>query len=342
MMSTKEKVLSYVRNKRRFTGSELARHLGISRQAAHKILKSLIKEGVISKQGVTRGARYTIASTKKTEPTVQRFRRTYSIKDLEEEKVFQECSVMLNLRRTLSKSTYENVHYAFTEIVNNAIDHSHSTKCVVQASIDSYQFIFHVRDFGIGIFKSIANKYQLSNEAEAIGELIKGKTTTMKERHAGEGIFFTSKIADILAFRSHRITLSFDNLQKDLMVQETRSLRGTSVKFQLSRQSKKKIDAIFAEYAPEEFEYRFEKTRVLVKLFKTELVARSEARRLLHGLDQFREVILDFSGVKNLGQGFVDEVFRVFKKSHPQVQMKIENLSPNLVPLVRHVVDKKI
>ncbi|MCI0617133.1 STAS-like domain-containing protein, partial [bacterium] len=106
------------------------------------------------------------------------------------------------------------------------------------------------------------------------------------------------------------------------------------------RQSKKKLNLIFAEYAPEEFEYQFERTRVLVKLFKTDFISRSEARRLLQGLDQFREVVLDFSGVKSLGQGFVDEIFRVFQKSHPEIKIKIENVRPNLVPLIRHVVDK--
>lgn len=340
-MNTREKLLAFAKKRQRFTGRDLAGHLGISRQAIHKMLIPLINEGVILKEGTTRAASYRIRTAKKTEPASRHFRRIYAIKKLEEEKVFQECSRILNLQRALSKNASENVHYGFTEIVNNAIDHSRSKKCFVEADIDSYRFIFHVRDFGIGIFKSIADKYRLSNEAEAIGQLIKGKTTTMKERHTGEGIFFTSKIADILSFRSHRITLIFDNLRKDLMVQETKYIKGTSVRFQLSRQSKKKLTSIFAEYAPEEFEYKFERTKVLVKLFKADFISRSEARRLLQGLDQFREVILDFSGVKSLGQGFADEVFRVFQNSHPEIEIKVENLKPNLTPLINHVVDNK-
>ncbi|MFZ5475538.1 MAG: STAS-like domain-containing protein [Myxococcota bacterium] len=35
-----------------------------------------------------------------------------------------------------------------------------------------------------------------------------------------------------------------------------------------------------------------------------EFVSRSEARRLLHGLERFREVVLDFAGVPGVGQGF--------------------------------------
>jgi biotin operon repressor/anti-sigma regulatory factor (Ser/Thr protein kinase) len=339
-MTTRQALLAYAKKKQKFSGIELSRYLGISRQAVNKILKPLIEEGVVIKEGTTRGANYRLATVKNAEPLRKRFRKIYLINNLEEEKVFQECSRILNLRQALSRNAFENVHYAFTEIVNNAIDHSRSTKCVVEVEIDSYRLVFHVRDFGIGIFQSISDKYRLTNEAEAIGELIKGKTTTMKEKHTGEGIFFTSKIADILTFRSHRITLIFENLRNDLMVQETKLVKGTSVRFEVSRQSRKKLSSVFAEYAPEEFEHKFERTKVLIKLFKADFISRSEARRLLQGLDQFREVVLDFSGVKSLGQGFVDEIFRVFQNNHPEIQIKIENLRPNLAPLIRHVVDK--
>jgi len=50
-------------------------------------------------------------------------------------------------------------------------------------------------------------------------------------------------------------------------------------------------------------------------------VSRSEAKRLLHGLDRFREVVLDFRGVEGVGQGFADEVFRVWAHAHPQTTL---------------------
>ncbi|HBJ72286.1 MAG TPA: addiction module antidote protein, HigA family [Actinobacteria bacterium] len=61
------------------------------------------------------------------------------------------------------------------------------------------------------------------------------------------------------------------------------------------------------------------RTRTVVKLFTmgSSLVTRSEAKRLLVGLEKFREVELDFEGVEFVGQGFVDEVFRVWSRSHP-------------------------
>jgi hypothetical protein len=79
-----------------------------------------------------------------------------------------------------------------------------------------------------------------------------------------------------------------------------------------------------------------------VKLFQKEYVSRSEARLLLAGLDRFKKIRLDFRGVKSMGQGFADEVFRVFLENHPDIEIKTENLSRALWTMVRHVIDNKL
>ncbi len=45
--------------------------------------------------------------------------------------------------------------------------------------------------------------------------------------------------------------------------------------------------------------------------------SRSEGRRLLDGLDEFAEIDVDFAGVQALGQGFVDELLRVWPHEYP-------------------------
>ena len=51
------------------------------------------------------------------------------------------------------------------------------------------------------------------------------------------------------------------------------------------------------------------------------LVSRSQAKRLTIRFERFRHVILDFSGVQEIGQAFADEVFRVFRAAHPDIIM---------------------
>jgi hypothetical protein len=68
-----------------------------------------------------------------------------------------------------------------------------------------------------------------------------------------------------------------------------------------------------------------------------EYVSRSEAKRLLHNLDKFSEIELDMREVKQVGQGFVDEVFRVFAAAHPAIIIRSTNASAAVDAMIRHV-----
>jgi hypothetical protein len=56
-------------------------------------------------------------------------------------------------------------------------------------------------------------------------------------------------------------------------------------------------------------------------------VSRSEAKRLLHGMEKFEEVVLDFRGVQSVGQGFADEVLRVWSRAHPGTRLIPEHMN---------------
>jgi len=337
-MDIKEKIMALVKEKKALSGVQLSEILGISRQAVNRHLKQLILNGSLIKEGVTRGAVYKTPTSGKN---IKAFRINFPLKGLEEDKVFRQIGLVLNLTRLISPKAYENVRYSFTEMLNNAIDHSKSEKCRIEVLVDEFNFQFRIRDYGIGIFFSIHDKYALQDENSAVGELIKGKTTTMREKHTGEGIFFTSKVADEMFFRSHKIKLTFANQKNDIFIEEMKHIRGTEVFFSIKKRTRKKLEDVFSIYAPEEYDFRFEKTRAMVKLFQREYFSRSEAKRLLHGLDKFKEISLDFKGVNTIGQGFADEIFRVFMQNCPAITLKIVNLKPSLQTIVSHVVDNK-
>lgn len=337
-MSTRDTILQILQQAPEpVSGAELTTALGVSRQALHLHLRRLIEEGRVVKEGRTRGATYRLARPDEEREPVVPFRREYSTAGLEEDRVFDDLDALLQLRRHVSPEAHDVARYGFTEMLNNAIDHSQSERCQVEAVLEPYTFRFRIRDRGLGAFATIAEKLGLPSEEAALGELLKGKTTTMRERHSGEGIFFTSRAADRFALRSHKVEVEFDNLKPDVVAKEARHLEGTEVSFEIRRRTRRKLSDLFEEFAPEEFDYRFDRTRVYVRIYQGACVSRSEARRMLHGLDRFREVILDFQGVKTLGQGFADEVWRVFAARHPEVAIRVESLSPSLEPMVRHV-----
>lgn len=59
---------------------------------------------------------------------------------------------------------------------------------------------------------------------------------------------------------------------------------------------------------------------------------------MLHGLDRFREVVLDFEGVEAIGQGFADEVFRVWPAAHPETRLVPERMNATVAFMARRAM----
>jgi anti-anti-sigma regulatory factor len=57
---------------------------------------------------------------------------------------------------------------------------------------------------------------------------------------------------------------------------------------------------------------------------------------LLDRVDRFKTVLMDFREVTSIGQAFADEIFRVFKNSHPEIEL----IAINATPEVREVVER--
>jgi len=292
-----------------------------------------MKKNFIVKTGTTRNAKY-IPYNKA--PSVQEYKQRYKNHGLNEDYIFLEISVFLKLKTETNKNTYSILNYAFTEMLNNAIDHSMSEYIDVKMAVLQNTAKFSIRDWGIGIYYSIKNKFNLQSETEAMIHLLKGKTTTMPDRHSGEGIFFTSKLCDTMVIRSHKLQLIIDNTVDDAFVSEKRNIKGTLIEFEIKRHSNRRIEAIFKKYSPEEYDYSFEKTTIKLKLVKPTYVSRSEAKRILMGLEKFREITMDFKGVENVGQGFIDEIFRVFKSKHPNIKIIPKNCNQAVLSMIKH------
>ncbi|MBI2317923.1 MAG: DUF4325 domain-containing protein [Betaproteobacteria bacterium] len=333
-MDSKRKILAYLARRRSATGGDLRLHLGVSRQALSVHVRSLVEAGKVVRSGLGSGARYML---RRRAPPPAAVARVLRIRGLDEARVWDELAAGLNLRRALRPNVEAIAHYAFTEMLNNAIEHSEAGRCSIHFRLEPGMLSFEVRDPGIGVFHSIASKLHLESEHAALVELLKGRTTTMREAHTGEGIFFTSRAADRFALRSHRIKIEWSRAKDDVFVSNPRFLAGTAVSFAIQRSSRTLLEKIFGEFASEEYDFRFEKTRVLVKLLRRDFVSRSEAKRLLANLEKFSEVVLDFRDVKSVGQGFADEAFRVFALAHPAIKLSTENAAAAVEAMIRHV-----
>jgi len=300
------------RGKARQAG-EIAQSLGVTRQTAHRYLRELVAEGRLIAEGAGRGACYRRSSFGDE--------RCYPTAGLEEDRVWSEMSGPGSVFERLPQKARHILHYALTELVNNVIDHSGASEVLIEAALQGDLIVMTVRDEGVGIFIHIRECLALPSELDALQELSKGKTTTMPDRHTGEGIFFTSKVSSRFEIRSGGLRWVVDNRGGDMAVGVLEPpLTGTTVHFELDVAQARDLTEAFAEYTED---FQFTKTRTIIKLFAfgTEFVSRSQAKRLVHGLEQFREVVLDFKGVDLVGQGFADEVFRVWAREHPEVKL---------------------
>lgn len=219
-------------------------------------------------------------------------------------------------------------NYCFTEIFNNAIDHSDGTSAWVLVDRRTNQTRITVGDDGEGIFQKIRRSFGLKDPRQAILELVKGKLTTDPSNHTGEGIFFSSRAVDQFAILSRGIAFVHDCEANEDWFLQAKKQYGTSVIMELANDSPTQLTEVFDDFTSDDGDFGFDKTIVPVRLAAedgTRLISRSQAKRLLARIDRFKNVIFDFASVTEVGQGFADQVFRVFAKQHPDVRVDTIN-----------------
>jgi anti-sigma regulatory factor (Ser/Thr protein kinase)/biotin operon repressor len=307
-----------------------AQAFDVSRQAINKHIQALVEQKALTVSGSTRNKSYRL------HPLVE-WGKSYSLTQaLEEDRVW-DADV-----KPLVADFPDNVraiwYYGFTEMLNNAIDHSSGNDVsikVKKTAIDAEIMIF---DDGEGIFKKIQRSLGLYDERHAVLELSKGKLTTDPTRHSGQGVFFASRMFDGFQILSGGVFFSHEfNKPEDWITERHKSKSGTAVFMKLANNTSRTSKQIFDDFSSGD-DYAFTKTVVPVRLAQygeETLVSRSQAKRLLARVDKFKVVIFDFANVTAIGQAFADEIFRVFRNQHPEIEMTRLNASKEVEQMIR-------
>lgn len=232
-------------------------------------------------------------------------------------------------------------NYVVTEMLNNVRDHSQSVDVQVFGASSPNAILLHVVDHGIGVFRRLAEGLGLSGPREAVIEIAKGKRTTDPAHHTGQGIFFSSRVCEWFCIEANGFAVTFESDREPtgLEFKTPAASAGTTVKFRVARKPAQTLRQVFDEYCPQP-DIEFTRTRVSLHLMEAadgSLVSRSQARRLMAGLDQFAVVELDFAGVTQIGQGFADEAFRVWRLAHERVKLMVLNTNEPVTRMLRHV-----
>jgi anti-sigma regulatory factor (Ser/Thr protein kinase) len=308
-----------------------AEHFGISRPAAHKHIKKLIRDNILVYD--RRG--YSLKS--------EDFTYKYKIaENLSEDTVWETDikkhfqNVVENIKRILV--------YGFMEIFNNAIEHSKGRNISIEIKQNKFFCELWIVDDGIGIFANIQDKFNLLDKQDALLELTKGKRTTEKSRHSGQGIFFTSKMFDYFMIYSDGIYFIVVDGENKIATEIPKNIKidaGTLVSMRLLNSTTRTSKEIFDKFSKQESE--FDRTIVPIKMAKDDdLVSRSQARRILNGLELFSEVGLDFKSIQYIGQAFADEIFRVFPAMNPNTNILEINANADVQSMINRARNTKL
>lgn len=296
------------------------REFGLSRPAVLRHMHGLIKDGQVGVEGRTRDRVYKLL------PIVEKTFSYAVSPELEEHVVWRDD--VRPLLGDLPENVIRICQYGLTEMFQNVIDHSEATLATVRVTrtLASVQLV--VSDNGVGIFNKVQKAFNLPDPRDSILELAKGKLTTDPARHSGEGVFFTSRVFDEFVMMSGSLFFSHTKpvgkLEDWLLEANGNVIVGTFIDMTISTRTQRTLQQVFDRFTTEDGEFGFTKTVIPVTLARVgdeNLVSRSQAKRLLVRFERFREIVLDFHGVKTIGQAFADEVFRVYARSHPEVQI---------------------
>jgi anti-sigma regulatory factor (Ser/Thr protein kinase) len=295
-------------------GSELPAalmaRLSISRRRANGLLRKLEAMQWLQISGTTRRLRYSPGALRQV---VQR----YALTGLQEDQPWRQDFAPFF---ALPPSVQRMVQHAFTELLNNAIDHSGGTQVTVSMRQTPLQVQLLVSDDGCGVFDRIAQSFAITDPQLAMLELSKGKLSSAPDRHSGHGLFFSSRLADVFDIHANAAAFQCRSWEQRPWRSGRPAARlGTSIYLAIQLDTPRTLDAVLRAHSLEGG-YQFDRTEVPLHLLGGEartLASRADARRVAARLGGFRRAELSFDGVDDIGHGFADELFRVFQRDNP-------------------------
>jgi anti-sigma regulatory factor (Ser/Thr protein kinase) len=311
---------------------ELAARTNVSQRSARRMLARLVELNWLVREGSVRQPAWRPGALRQV---VQR----YELAGLEEDLPW---SLDFAPHFVLPPNVLRLVQQAFCELLNNAIDHSGGSHVTVSLRQTASQAQLLVSDNGVGLFERIAQSFSIASPALAMLELSKGKLTSQPDRHTGEGLFFTSRLADV--FDLHANDAAFQQRAWDERGwHPQRALRhtGTSIYAAFALDTPRTLDGVRRAYSvgADPYGVGFSRTVVPLRLITSAtegLESRAQARRVCARLGEFRRAEIDFGGVASVGHAFADEMFRVLGPAQGSLELVPINMTPAVAALVGH------
>jgi len=296
-------------------GPMLARRHAVSRGTMSRQLRRLVDSGWLERTGVSRPH---------FKPGVQREVTTeYAIAGLDEHTPWlRDVHPVLRLSPAVTRIA----QHVFGELLNNAIDHAQATRVTVSVRQTPTHLHILIGDDGLGVFRQLAAKAALPDAQRAALEIAKGRLTTQPECHGGRGLFFVARMVEAMNLQSNGQVLQWRHRGESVQfLNHPLNRSGTTVFVSLALDSSVRPTDAYGAFGSADAPLDFVRTQVPLRLLTDNgltLDSRAQARWVVSRLELFATAELDFDGVDDVGPSFIDEVFRVYAKAHPEVALQ--------------------
>jgi anti-sigma regulatory factor (Ser/Thr protein kinase) len=304
---------------------------GLSRGTVNKALQRLIQLGWLQRGGTPRRPHF--------QPGLLRqVVKRYALAGLQEDLPWsRDFAPFFALPTEVQRMT----QHAFGELLNNAIDHSGGNSVTVSLRQTPSHVQLLVSDDGCGVFDQLSRSFSLADPLLAMLELSKGKLTSQPARHAGRGLFFTSRLADVFDLHANETAFQHREWEGNGW-RPGRALKhqGTSVYASIALDTTRTLESVLHAHSLTGSGFGFERTVVPLRLMASPLAgldSRAQARRVAVRLNAFRRAEVDFDGIATVGHSFADELFRVMSPELGSVELVPLNMSPAVAAMIESV-----
>jgi anti-sigma regulatory factor (Ser/Thr protein kinase) len=311
--------------------AEVAARTGCSPRRARALLKQLESLGWLQREGSLRQARWRPGALRQVV-------RRYELAGLEEDAPWrQDFAPCFELAPHVARLA----QHVFMELVNNAIDHSGGRSVTVSMRQTALHLQLLVSDDGVGLFERVGQAHEIRDPALAMFELAKGRLTSQPARHAGRGLFFAARAADVFDLHANREAYQRRHLDgRGWMRTRPAAESGTTVFVGIALDTERTLDEVLRSASVDGAGYALERVCVPLRLLAgdgTALDSRAQARRVAARLADFTAAELDFEGVAEIGHSFADELFRVLPSTQPRLALAPVNAAAPVARMIEMV-----
>tara|TARA_X000001036_G_C20601400_1_gene775069 strand:- start:102 stop:1115 length:1014 start_codon:yes stop_codon:yes gene_type:complete len=298
---------------------------GISRQAIHKHMNTLINDKKVIAHGVTKARYYELI------PSVN-FNKYLDIHPNLSVEELMKLYVKPHIE-VLPRNILEIFEFSISAMINNTLEHADASKLYYKIFINHNEAHFILNDNGKGIFNNIKSKLKLPNIRSAALELTKGYVSTNPLVNSGEELNAVINLFDIVEIGSSGKSLIFENKNTDWELKNSLQKKGTRFHLRISASSDRTCSKVFGKiFGNEKSRIRIPVSLLDVSKHKV-LNSRSQAKNLLRNVKNYKKVEFDFKEIDLIGPAFADALIRGAKKCNQCADIKWVNTN-NTVDLL--------